>query len=75
MERAHAASIMCSYNAAFGEPTCANAALNAGLVRGKWGWEGFFVSDCTALELMGDSKWDNCPVPNTDRNPCPVQWS
>ena len=22
------------------------------MVRGDWGWGGFFVSDCTALELM-----------------------
>ena len=26
-------------------------------------WQGFFVSDCTALELMQDVKWDNCKPP------------
>ena len=40
---------MCSYNAAFGKPTCANDALNNKMIRGEWGWGGFFVSDCTAL--------------------------
>lgn len=50
-------------NGAYGLPTCANDAINNGLVRGDWGWEGFFVSDCTALELMQDKKWDNCQHP------------
>lgn len=61
--RAHPESIMCSYNAAYGKPTCANDEINNGLVRGTWGFEGFFVSDCTALELMQDVKWDNCKHP------------
>ena len=26
--------------------------MNNQMVRGDWGWNGFFVSDCTALELM-----------------------
>ena len=62
-QRARVAALMCSYNSAFGLPTCANDALNNGLVRGEWGWGGFFVSDCTALELFQDVKWDNCPRP------------
>eukprot|EP00041_Stephanoeca_diplocostata_P025797 m.683376 g.683376 ORF g.683376 m.683376 type:complete len:798 (-) comp22829_c0_seq1:1822-4215(-) len=56
-------SIMCSYNAAYGIPTCANDDINNGLVRKKWGFKGFFVSDCTALELMQDVKWDDCQHP------------
>ena len=27
------------------------------------GWDGHVVSDCTAIELMGDSKWDSCAPP------------
>ena len=41
------ASIMCSYNAAYGKPTCANNEMNNQMVRSDWGWDGFFVSDCT----------------------------
>lgn len=54
---------MCSYNAAYGKPTCADDTANNQLARGQWGFKGFFVSDCTALELMQDAKWDNCPHP------------
>jgi hypothetical protein len=36
----------------YGKPTCASDEMNNQMVRGDWGWNGFFVSDCTALELM-----------------------
>ena len=39
----------CSYNAIGGVPSCANSKFNNDLVRGEWGWDGFFVSDCNAL--------------------------
>lgn len=32
---------MCSYNAAFGEPTCASDEMNNQMVRSEWGWEGY----------------------------------
>lgn len=35
---AKAASIMCSYNAVNGTPSCANSAMQNGLLRDKWGW-------------------------------------
>ena len=63
IQRAEPASIMCSYNAVYGKPTCANSVLNNALVRDQWNWKGFFVSDCTALELMQNVKWDSCPHP------------
>ncbi len=63
VQRGKVASIMCSYNMAFGLPTCADGAINNGIVREKWNFDGFFVSDCTALELMGGKKWDNCKHP------------
>lgn len=52
VQRANVRSMMCSYNAAFGKPTCADPAINGELVRGNWSWDGFYISDCTALELM-----------------------
>ena len=47
---------MCSYNAAYGKPTCADPMNNA-IVRDVWGFDGLFVSDCTALELMQNEKF------------------
>src|SRR5579875_1607452 len=40
----HADSMMCSYNAVYGVPSCANKLL-ADVVRGKWGFGGFITSD------------------------------
>lgn len=37
---------MCSYNAAYGKPTCASDEMNNQMVRSDWDWDGFFVSDC-----------------------------
>lgn len=45
----HAGSIMCSYNAINGEPACANQYLLQDLLRGKWGFQGYVVSDCDAV--------------------------
>ena len=32
-----------------GVPSCANGAFQNDMVRGQWGWDGFFVSDVRAL--------------------------
>ncbi len=44
----HADSMMCSYNAINGVPSCANKLL-ADVVRGKWGFGGYITSDCGAI--------------------------
>ena len=44
----HADSMMCSYNAIDGVPSCANKLL-ADVVRGKWGFGGYITSDCGAI--------------------------
>jgi beta-glucosidase len=44
------ASIMCAYNALDGKPACANPELLTGLVRRDWGFGGYFVSDCGAID-------------------------
>lgn len=62
----------CSYNAAYGQPTCASHKMNHQMVRSDWGWDGFFVSDCTALELMQDVKWDSCQPPYSPGNCTPA---
>ena len=45
----NAGSIMCSYNAINGEPACANEFLLQDQLRGKWGFQGYVVSDCGAV--------------------------
>jgi beta-glucosidase len=45
----HAASVMCAYNRTNGEPCCANKKL-ADILRNEWGFDGYVVSDCGAID-------------------------
>jgi beta-glucosidase len=47
---AKAASVMCAYNRINGEPACANTHLLGDLLRGEWGFAGYVVSDCGAID-------------------------
>src|ERR1017187_5622522 len=42
-------SVMCAYNAINGEPACASQYLLQDQLRGKWGFQGYVVSDCDAV--------------------------
>ena len=44
-----AGSVMCAYNAINGEPACASQYLLQNQLRGKWGFQGYVVSDCDAV--------------------------
>ena len=44
-----AGSVMCAYNAINGVPACANQYLLQDQLRGKWGFQGYVVSDCDAV--------------------------
>jgi len=46
---AKAGSVMCSYNRINGQPACANEFLLDDQLRGKWGFQGYVVSDCGAV--------------------------
>ncbi len=47
-------SVMCAYNAIKGQPACANEFLLQDQLRGKWGFQGYVVSDCGAvLDIYG----------------------
>jgi len=46
---AHADSVMCAYNSIRGEPACANHLL-FDLLRKDWGFRGYVVSDCWAIQ-------------------------
>ncbi len=45
-----AGSVMCAYNSVNGEPACANRFLLEDQLRGKWGFSGYVVSDCDAVQ-------------------------
>ena len=42
-------AVMGAYNRTNGEPCCASRALMGETLRGKWGFEGHYVSDCWAI--------------------------
>ncbi|MBZ5513342.1 MAG: glycoside hydrolase family 3 C-terminal domain-containing protein [Acidobacteriia bacterium] len=44
-----AGSVMCAYNAINGQPACASEFLLQDQLRGKWGFQGYVVSDCAAV--------------------------
>jgi beta-glucosidase len=47
---AKAASVMCAYNRTNGEPCCASTHLLGDILRGEWGFRGYVVSDCGAID-------------------------
>jgi beta-glucosidase len=49
-----AASIMCAYNRINGEPACASQFLLGDQLRGKWGFNGYVVSDCGAVSDIAE---------------------
>jgi beta-glucosidase-like glycosyl hydrolase len=53
-QRARPAAVMCAYPAAYGIPSCAHP-FNNQVLREEWGWDGFIVSDCSAIELFEEN--------------------
>jgi beta-glucosidase len=49
-----AGSVMCAYNSINGQPACANEFLLEDQLRGKWGFQGYVVSDCGAVQNIFD---------------------
>lgn len=47
-------SVMCAYNAYFGEPCCGSDVLLQHLLRDELGFEGYVVSDCWAIKDFWD---------------------
>jgi beta-glucosidase len=46
----HVDSFMGAYNSVFGKPACASDLLLTDLLRKQWGFNGYIVSDCGAIE-------------------------
>jgi beta-glucosidase len=49
VEEAKAFSVMCAYNRVLGEACCGSARLLTDILRKDWGFEGYVVSDCDAV--------------------------
>ena len=49
IEAAGAASVMCAYNRVDSFPACASDLLLKEILRGRWGFRGYVVSDCDAV--------------------------
>lgn len=49
VKEAKAASIMGAYNRTNGEPCCASKTLLQDILRDRWGFDGYVVSDCGAI--------------------------
>ncbi len=67
-DKAAASSIMCSYNAINGVPSCANSYILSDIARDKWGFEGYITSDCGAVDDVYSPSWgghDYAPDPST----------
>ena len=47
-----ASSLMCSYNAINGVPSCASKYLLTDLARNAWGFQGYITSDCAAGMIL-----------------------
>lgn len=42
-------SVMCAYNAVYGEPLCANKYLMEDILKNEWGFKGYVTSDCGGI--------------------------
>ncbi|MBR5408241.1 MAG: glycoside hydrolase family 3 C-terminal domain-containing protein [Lachnospiraceae bacterium] len=49
VKEAKVEAVMGAYNRTNGEPCCAHTELMENILRGEWGFEGHFVSDCWAI--------------------------
>ncbi len=49
IEEAKAYSVMCAYNRYEGEACCGSNSLLTEILRDEWGFEGYVVSDCSAI--------------------------
>jgi len=50
VQEAHVAGVMGAYNRTNGEACCASPSLLQGVLRQAWGFEGYIVSDCGAIQ-------------------------
>lgn len=62
VEKGRVTSLMCSYNAVNGVPSCANDWLLTTVARDSWGFDGAIVSDCDAdADVFNDHNYTKTP--------------
>ncbi len=54
VKEAHVEAVMGAYNRTNGEPCCGSKTLMQDILRGRWGFEGHYVSDCWAVQDFHD---------------------
>ncbi|CAM6089051.1 unnamed protein product [Calypogeia fissa] len=52
IQKGRASGLMCSYNSVNGVPTCADRNLLTNIARDTWGFDGYVVSDCDAVQTI-----------------------
>ena len=50
----HVYSLMCAYNRVLGRPACGSDLLLKDILRGEWGFPGYVVSDCGAINDINE---------------------
>ena len=70
VKEAHVASVMASYNALYGVPNSANSFLLTDILRDKWGFQGYVVSDCFAVPNI----WSKFHYANSEAEGAALAW-
>lgn len=61
-------AVMGAYNRTNGEPCCGHSVLMEEILRGKWGFQGHYVSDCWAIadfhmfHMITDTAWESAAL-------------
>ncbi|HWC58613.1 MAG TPA: glycoside hydrolase family 3 C-terminal domain-containing protein [Verrucomicrobiae bacterium] len=62
VREAHVGGVMGAYNSVYGEPACANPLLLDDILRHRWGFDGYIVSDCGAInDIFAHHKYVTTP--------------
>jgi beta-glucosidase len=57
-----AGSVMCAYNRYLGEACCASPRLEKDILRKDWGFRGYIVSDCGAIDDIYQGHQQKAPA-------------
>jgi beta-glucosidase len=62
VREAHVGGVMGAYNSVYGQPACANTLLLGDILRKQWGFDGYIVSDCSAInDIFSHHKFVTTP--------------
>jgi beta-glucosidase len=63
---AHVASVMCAYNAIYGQPCCGSDTLMTDILYHKWKFHGYVTSDCGAIDDFYRGHKTSADAPSAD---------